>query len=101
MVRPTVDGFTRVGGTPVSSVWLLGGGNSVPIQNVECYKPIALNNSFSAIAEAHINGDEKWPSLVESLAPPSQAEKRAQKAAFWIRSQKKGKGQEEQAQGRR
>jgi len=63
----------------------------VPVGNVECYKAVALKNSFSAITEPHVNisSDEKWPTLVESLAPPSQAEKRAQKAAFWMRSQKK------------
>jgi len=60
----------------------------VPVNNVECYKPIALNNSFSAITEAHVNDDEKWPSLVESLAPP-QAMKMAQKEAFWMKAQRK------------
>jgi len=61
----------------------------VPVNNVEVgYKPIALNNSFNAITEAHDNDDEKWPSLVESLAPP-QAMKMAQKEAFWMKAQRK------------
>jgi len=70
-VRPTSDGFTRVGSTPVGSVWMLGGGNSAPVQHIECYKAVALKNSFSAITEPHVNisSDEKWPTLVESLAP--------------------------------
>jgi len=88
VVRPTTAGFTQVGSVPVNSVWMLGGG-SVPVNNVEVgYKPIALNNSFNAITEAHDNDDEKWPSLVESLAPP-QAMKMAQKEAFWMKAQRK------------
>jgi len=91
-VRPTSDGFTRVGNTPVgmNGIWMLGGGGNVPVQNIECYKAVALKNTFSAITEPHVNTiiDEKWPTLVESLAPPSQAERRAQKAAFWMRSVK-------------
>ena len=63
----------------------------VGVGNVECYKAVALKNTFSAITEPHDNincSDEKWPTLVEALAPPSQAERRAQKAAFWMRSVK-------------
>ena len=69
---------------------MLGGGGNVPVQNIECYKAVALKNTFSAITEPHVNTiiDEKWLILVESLAPPSQAERRAQKAAFWMRSVK-------------
>ena len=72
---------------------MLGGGSNVPVGvgNVECYKAVALKNTFSAITEPHDNidcSDEKWPSLVEALAPPSQAERRAQKAAFWMKSVK-------------
>jgi len=70
---------------------MLGGGGNVPVGNVECYKAVALKNTFSAITEPHDNincSDEKWPTLVEALAPPSQAERRAQKAAFWMRSVK-------------
>ena len=69
---------------------MLGGGGNVPVQNIECYKAVALKNIFSAITEPHDNTiiDEKWPTLVESLAPPSQAERRAQKAAFWMKSVK-------------
>jgi len=60
------------------------------MNNIECYKAVALKNTFSAITEPHDNTiiDEKWPTLVESLAPPSQAERRAQKAAFWMKSVK-------------
>ena len=60
----------------------------MPVGNVECYKAAALNNRFSAITEAHINSDEKWPSLVESLAPP-QAMEMAQKEAFWMKARRK------------
>ena len=69
---------------------MLGGGGNVPVQNIECYKAVALKNTFSAITEPHDNTiiDEKWPTLVESLAPPSQAVRRAQKAAFWMMSVK-------------
>ena len=94
VVRPTTAGFTQVGSVPVNSVWMLGGG-SVPVNNVEVgYKPIAVNNRFNAITEAHDDDDEKWPSLVESLAPP-QATKMAQKEAFWIKAQRKEREREE------
>jgi len=87
VVSPTTAGFTQVGSVPVNSVWMLGG--SVPVNNVEVgYKPIAVNNRFNAITEAHDDDDEKWPSLVESLGPP-QAMKMAQKEAFWMKAQRK------------
>jgi len=88
VVSPTSAGFTQVGSVPVNSVWMLGG--SVPVNNIEVgYKPIAVNNRFDAITEAHDDDNEEWPAL-ESLGPP-QAMKMAKKEAFWMKAQAKEK----------
>ena len=88
VVSPTSAGFTQVGSVPVNSVWMLGG--SVPVNNIEVgYKPIATQNMFGAITEAHDDDDEEWPAL-KSLEPP-QAMKMAKKEAFWMKAQAKEK----------